>query len=131
MSSEKNTLVPSKINYRKTANLLELHYSDGTLLELEAELLRVYSPSADVRGHGEGNEVLQTGKKRVTLLDIKPAGSYAIKLCFDDGHDTGLYAWEYLYELGIHKEAFWKDYLRRIEEAGASREPSLISIKQL
>ena len=65
------------------------------------------------------------------MLDIQPSGTYAIKICFDDGHDSGLYAWDYLYELGSHKEAFWKDYLRRIEESGASREPSLISIKQL
>lgn len=131
MGSDQNTPIPKKVHYRKTANLLELHYSDGTLLELEAELLRVYSPSAEVRGHGEGNEVLQTGKKQVALLDIKPAGSYAVKLCFDDGHDSGIYPWEYLYELGRHKEAFWQDYLRRMTAAGASREPSLISIKQL
>lgn len=123
--------VPSNINYRKSANMLELSYADGTKLELEAELLRVYSPSAEVRGHGAGQETLQTGKKEVRVLDIQPSGSYAIKICFDDGHDSGLYAWEYLYELGRHKEAFWKDYLRRMEEAGASREPSLISIKQL
>lgn len=131
MSAEHNSPVPTKINYRKKANLLELHYADGTLLELEAELLRVYSPSAEVRGHGAGQEVLQTGKKFVALTDIQPSGSYAIKICFDDGHDSGLFAWDYLYELGRHKDAFWKDYLRRMEEAGASREPSLISIKQL
>lgn len=129
--SRTDTPLPTNINYRKSANLLELSYADGITLELEAELLRVYSPSAEVRGHGAGQETLQTGKKEVRILDIQPSGSYAIKICFDDGHDTGLYAWEYLYELGSHKDAFWADYLRRIDEAGASRESSLISIKQL
>lgn len=122
---------PSGIHYHKTRNTLELRYADGQSLELEAELLRVYSPSAEVRGHGAGQETLQTGKKEVRILDIQPSGSYAIKICFDDGHDSGLFAWEYLYELGQHKDAFWKDYLRRMEEAGASREPSLISVRQV
>jgi DUF971 family protein len=123
--------VPVDIKYRKKANLLELHYSDGSQLELDAEFLRVYSPSAEVKGHGEGSEVLQVGKKYVAISNIEPAGSYAIKISFDDGHDTGLYAWEYLYDIGQHKEAFWQDYLNRLESAKASREPTLISIKQL
>ena len=123
--------VPVDIKYRKKANLLELHYSDGNQLELDAEFLRVYSPSAEVKGHGEGSEVLQVGKKYVAISNIEPAGSYAIKISFDDGHDTGLYAWEYLYDIGQHKEAFWQDYLNRLESAKASREPTLISIKQL
>jgi len=123
--------VPVDIKYRKKANLLELHYSDGSQLELDAEFLRVYSPSAEVKGHGEGSEVLQVGKKYVAISNIEPAGSSAIKISFDDGHDTGLYAWEYLYDIGQHKEAFWQDYLNRLESAKASREPTLISIKQL
>ncbi len=123
--------VPVDIKYRKKANLLELHYSDGNQLELDAEFLRVYSPSAEVKGHGEGSEVLQVGKKYVAISNIEPAGSYAIKISFDDGHDTGLYSWEYLYDIGQHKEAFWQDYLNRLEAAKASREPTLISIKQL
>lgn len=122
---------PVNVHYRKKHQILELHYADGQVLELSAELLRVYSPSAEVRGHGEGNEILQTGKKYVALTDIQPAGHYAVKLCFDDGHDSGLYTWEYLYELGRHQDAFWQDYLRRLDVAGASREPSLISVKQL
>ncbi|WP_028301275.1 gamma-butyrobetaine hydroxylase-like domain-containing protein [Oceanospirillum beijerinckii] len=123
--------VPVDIKYRKKANLLELHYSDGQMFELEAEFLRVYSPSAEVRGHGEGSEVLQVGKKYVAITNIQPAGSYAIKITFDDGHDSGLYSWEYLYEVAQHKDAFWQDYLNRLEAGNASREPSLISIKQL
>lgn len=123
--------VPVKVNYRKKANLLELAYADGQQFELEAEFLRVNSPSAEVKGHGEGSEVLQVGKKYVTITDIQPAGSYAIKICFDDGHDSGLFSWEYLYEIGRHKEAFWQDYLRRLDDAGASREPLFISVKQL
>jgi DUF971 family protein len=123
--------VPMDIKYRKKANLLELHYSDGNLLELEAEFLRVYSPSAEVKGHGEGSEVLQVGKKYVAISNIEPAGSYAIKISFDDGHDTGLYSWEYLYDIGVHKESFWQDYLNRLKAVKASREPTLISIKQL
>lgn len=123
--------VPVDIKYRKKANLLELHYSDGQVFELEAEFLRVYSPSAEVKGHGEGSEVLQEGKKYVTIANIQPAGSYAVKITFDDGHDSGLYSWEYLYEVAQHKDAFWQDYLNRLAAANASREPSLISIKQL
>lgn len=123
--------VPVDIKYRKKANLLELHYSDGQVFELEAEFLRVYSPSAEVKGHGEGSEVLQVGKKYVTITNIQPAGSYAVKITFDDGHDSGLYSWEYLYEVAQYKDAFWQDYLNRLEAANASREPSLISIKQL
>lgn len=123
--------VPVDIKYRKKANLLELHYSDGQVFELEAEFLRVYSPSAEVKGHGEGSEVLQVGKKYVTIANIQPAGSYAVKITFDDGHDSGLYSWEYLYEVAQRKDAFWQDYLNRLAAANASREPSLISIKQL
>ncbi|OPX54487.1 DUF971 family protein [Oceanospirillum multiglobuliferum] len=129
--SDAPQLVPTDIKYRKKSNLLALTYADGTVYELEAEFLRVYSPSAEVKGHGEGSEVLQVGKKYVAIQNILPAGSYAIKIIFDDGHDSGLYSWDYLYEIGRHKEVFWQGYLKRLAEANASREPKLISIKQL
>jgi DUF971 family protein len=87
--------------------------------------LRVYSPSAEVRGHGPGQEVLQTGKKEVSISHIEPVGNYAIQLNFSDGHNTGLYSWDLLYDYGVHQEEMWKWYLRRMEEVGASREPAM------
>ena len=88
-----------------------------------AEYLRVYSPSAEVRGHGPGQEVLQVGKERVGIDSIKPVGNYAVRLCFDDGHDTGLYSWEELHWLGTHHERLWNDYLERLRAAGHRRRP--------
>ena len=107
--------------HRKTA-VLELKYGDGGIYTLPAELLRVYSPSAEVRGHGPGQEVLQTGKKDVKIADIEAVGNYGLKLHFDDGHNTGIYTWEYLRELALGREKFWHDYLQRLKAAGASRE---------
>ncbi|MGQ4878435.1 gamma-butyrobetaine hydroxylase-like domain-containing protein [Billgrantia sp. LNSP4103-1] len=122
---------PSKIHYHKNARELELSYADGESYRLPVEYLRVYSPSAEVRGHHPSQAVLQVGKKDVGLKDIEPVGRYAVKLAFDDGHDSGLYSWEYLHELAINQEAYWADYLERLEKAGASREPLGIEIKQL
>ncbi|WP_110686277.1 gamma-butyrobetaine hydroxylase-like domain-containing protein [Salinicola aestuarinus] len=123
--------VPNRVHYHKQQRALELGYPDGERFELPVELLRVYSPSAEVRGHGPGDEVLQTGKRHVGLLDITQAGRYALKLHFDDGHDTGLYTWAYLYDMARHQEDWWADYLARVERAGASREPSTIQIHQV
>lgn len=122
--------IPSAIKVRKSSRCLELTY-DGTVYALSFEFLRVYSPSAEVRGHGVGNEVLQWGKQDVTLLNIEPAGNYALKLIFDDGHDSGLYDWAYLHHLAIQQTTLWVDYLERLERAGQSRQSTSISFKSL
>jgi len=113
---------PTDIRLHKRSATLELRYLDGTGFTLPAELLRVYSPSAEVRGHGTGQEVLQTGKKFVKIDRIEPVGNYGIKLHFDDDHNTGIYSWDYLHELALGHEQLWQDYLQRMEKAGASRE---------
>jgi DUF971 family protein len=102
--------------------VLELSYDDGKRHRLSCEFLRVYSPSAEVRGHGPGQEVLQTGKMEVDIVSIEPVGNYAIKPVFSDGHDTGLYSWDYLYELGENQEKLWARYLERMAATGAQRE---------
>jgi len=117
------SLVPTEIKLHQVSRVLELTFNDGRTFRLPCELLRVYSPSAEVRGHGPGQEVLQVGKKEVTVNAIEPVGSYAVKLVFSDGHDTGLYTWDYLYELGSNQDRLWQGYLERLQEAGASREP--------
>lgn len=116
-------MIPTEITLHQQSKVLEIAFDDGACYKLPFELLRVYSPSAEVRGHGAGQETLQVGKRNVVLTDITPAGSYALKLTFDDGHDSGLYTWEYLYELGKYQDAMWHDYLAKLEAAGASREP--------
>jgi DUF971 family protein len=121
--------VPTEITLHQTSRLLEIAFSDGSVFKLSCELLRAYSPSAEVRGHGPGQEVLQTGKRDVQITAIEPVGTYAVKLVFSDGHDTGLYAWDYLYELGRDQEQLWRRYLRRLEEAGASRDP-VVPVRQ-
>jgi DUF971 family protein len=114
---------PTEIKLHQQSRLLEITFGDEVCYQLPYELLRVYSPSADVSGHGPGQEVLQTGKKAVGVSAVKPVGSYAVQIDFDDGHDTGLYTWEYLYKLGNNQDTFWQDYLNRLAAAGASREP--------
>ncbi len=116
---------PVSINLHRQSRTLELVYEGGEHHELSCELLRVCSPSAEVRGHGEGQEVLQTGKKLVSINEIKPVGNYAIQLVFDDGHDTGLYSWDYLWQLGSQREQYWQEYLDRLHAAGASRDPQV------
>jgi DUF971 family protein len=116
--------VPTEITLHQASRLLEVAFSDGQVFELPCELLRVYSPSAEVRGHGPGQEVLQVGKREVQITAIEPVGTYAVKLVFSDGHDTGLYSWDTLYELGRDREQLWQRYLRRLGEAGASRDPA-------
>lgn len=123
--------IPSRVHYHRKARELELGYTSGDTFLLPIELLRVYSPSAEVRGHGGDTAVLQVGKKFVGLQNITQAGNYALKLHFDDGHDSGLFTWNYLYDLGTYQDAYWRDYLQRLEEAGASREPLGIEIKQV
>lgn len=118
---DSKTPLPTEIKLHQKSRLLEIAFSDGKRFELPCEFLRVYSPSAEVRGHGPGQEVLQVGKKNVEITDIQPVGSYAVQLVFSDGHDSGLYSWDYLYDLGINQEALWQQYLARMKEGGASR----------
>lgn len=112
---------PVDIKLHQKSKILELSFDDGNTFELSCELLRVYSPSAEVRGHGPGQEVLQVGKENVNINAIEAVGNYAIKLDFDDGHNTGIYSWETLYQLGSNKDELWADYLARLEAAGKSR----------
>ncbi len=120
---DSKTPLPTEIKLHQKSRLLEIAFSDGKRYQLPCEFLRVYSPSAEVRGHGPGQEVLQVGKKNVEITDVQPVGSYAVQLVFSDGHDSGLYSWDYLYDLGVNQEALWQQYLARMSEAGASREP--------
>jgi DUF971 family protein len=106
------------IRMRRQSRLLEVSFDDGACHELPFEYLRVYSPSAEVRGHGPGQETLQLGKHEVDLRRIEAVGNYAVKLVFDDGHDTGLYTWGYLYELGVTRAARWQQYLERLQQLG-------------
>ena len=112
---------PTEINFHKLSRILELGFEDGSSFRLPVEYLRVYSPSAEVQGHGPGQEVLQVGKEDVNIERIEPIGHYAIKLVFDDNHDSGIYSWEYLHELGETYEARWQHYLERLEAAGHKR----------
>ncbi|MGC2518931.1 MAG: DUF971 domain-containing protein [Burkholderiales bacterium] len=114
--------IPTEIRLHQKSRVLEIMFSDGAHFELPFELLRVYSPSAEVRGHGPGQEVLQPGKKEVEISSLEPVGSYAVQPQFSDGHNTGIYSWDYLYELGTDHDALWRKYLERLESAGASRE---------
>ena len=117
-------MTPTEIKLHTESRELELVYAGGEAHRLSYELLRVLSPSAEVRGHGK--PILQTGKKFVTIRDVEPVGNYAIKITFDDGHDSGLYSWSYLHELCQNKDKLWNDYLQQLEQAGARREPSMI-----
>jgi DUF971 family protein len=120
----KNTPIPKEINLHQKSRLLELTFDDGEHFELSCEYLRVYSPSAEVRGHGPGEEVLQVGKADVNIDKIEPVGTYAIQLYFDDGHDTGIYSWEWLYHIGKNHERLWQEYLDKMEKAGQKRAPT-------
>ena len=115
---------PQKIVLHQKSKVLEIEFEGGEKFNLPCEYLRVYSPSAEVRGHGPGQEILQYGKEDVGIEQIEPQGFYAIKLSFDDGHNTGIYSWETLYDLGINYEDWWQDYLDRLEAAGRQRSSS-------
>ncbi len=115
----------NRIHYSRSRKLLELTFANGEDYSLSAEFLRVHSPSAEVRGHGPGEETLQTGKAAVGVTDIRPVGHYAIQLHFDDGHDSGIYSWDYLYTLATTEQRLWQRYLKQLEAAGASREPDI------
>lgn len=115
---------PVEIKLHSRSRVMEIAFDDGASFRLPFEFLRVYSPSAEVRGHGPGQEVLQVGKKDVDIVAIEPVGTYAIQPRFSDGHATGIYSWDYLYEIGANQDAMWQAYLERLEAAGASREAS-------
>ena len=119
---DRKTPIPTEITLHKKSRILELGFEDGSRYQLPAEFLRVYSPSAEVRGHGPGQETLQTGKRNVEITDLEGVGNYAVKPTFSDGHDSGIYSWDLLYDLGVNQEALWADYLARLENAGASRD---------
>ena len=114
--------VPTAITLHQKSRLMEIAFSDGRSFRLPFEFLRVYSPSAEVRGHGPGQEVLQAGKREVDVRSLEPVGSYAVQPMFSDGHSTGIYSWDYLYELGANQERLWREYLDRLAAAGASRD---------
>jgi DUF971 family protein len=120
----KETPYPTEIKLHQKSRLLEVSFSDGKIFRLPCEFLRVFSPSAEVRGHSPSQEVLQTGKKEVNINRIEPVGNYAIQLNFSDGHNTGLYSWDLLYDYGMHQDEMWQRYLDRMEKAGASRDPA-------
>lgn len=119
----KGVPTPTEITLHQKSRILEIAFEDGKRFSFPCEFLRVYSPSAEVRGHGPGQETLQTGKKEVNIDEIEAVGHYAIRPVFSDGHDSGIYSWDLLYDYGLHQDELWQDYLRRVEEAGAKREP--------
>jgi len=116
------TPTPESLTVHGASRVLEVGYSDGAQFRLPFELLRVYSPSAEVQGHGPGQEVLQYGKRNVEIVAVEPVGNYAIKPVFSDGHESGLFTWAYLYELGSQQEELWAQYLQRLEAAGVDRD---------
>lgn len=123
---EKDTPHPTALTVHTQSRVLEIGFDNGASFRLPFEYLRVYSPSAEVQGHGPGQEVLQTGKRDVNVTAVEPVGNYAILIRFSDGHDSGIYSWDLLYRLGAEQEALWQDYLRRLEAAGADRDTPML-----
>jgi DUF971 family protein len=113
---------PTALNVRTQSRVLEISFDDGKAFSLPFELMRVYSPSAEVRGHGKGQEILQTGKRQVGVDAVEPIGNYAVKPVFSDGHDSGIFTWDYLYRLGTNQTQLWSDYLSKLQAAGYSGE---------
>jgi DUF971 family protein len=118
----KNTPQPQDITVHGQSRLLEVSFANGEAFRIPFELMRIYSPSAEVQGHGPGQEVLQTGKRLVTLTDLEPVGNYAVKPIFSDGHDSGIFSWDYLYFLGTQQDELWDAYAKRLQEAGVQRD---------
>ncbi|KAI5915260.1 gamma-butyrobetaine hydroxylase-like domain-containing protein [Thauera sp. 2A1] len=123
---DQDTPLPTEITLHRKSRVLEIAFDDGTRFQLPFEFLRVYSPSAEVRGHGPGQETLQQGKRDVDVLSLEPVGNYAVKPGFSDGHDSGLYSWDYLYMLGREQERLWSEYLARLEREGGTRDPAKV-----
>ena len=120
-----NKVRPTDIKLHQKSRVLEIAFDDGSHFNFPCEYLRVYSPSAEVRGHGPGQEVLQLGKENVNIAQVEPVGTYAVCLHFDDGHNTGIYSWDWLHHLGINQESLWKEYIDRLAKAGHQRKPQV------
>lgn len=124
---DQNTPFPSDITLLSQSKLLEVSFDNGKSFSFPFEFLRVFSPSAEVKGHGPGQEVLQQGKAEIDITDLQPVGNYAVRPVFSDGHDSGLYSWDYLYKLGQEQDSLWQGYLERLAAAGGSRLPSEVA----
>ncbi len=122
--NDPSPLIPTAVKLHQLSRVLELEFADGQAFRLPYEFLRVHSPSAEVRGHGPGQETLQVGKREVTVGEVESVGHYAIRPTFSDGHDSGIYSWDYLHDLGMRQQELWQRYLDRMAQAGASREPA-------
>ena len=118
---------PESITLHGQSRVLEIGFADGSNFRIPFELMRIYSPSAEVQGHGPGQEVLQTGKRGVDVVDLEPIGNYAVKPVFSDGHDSGIFSWDYLYFLGSQQAELWQDYERRLQEAGVDRDAPMVA----
>ncbi len=121
------TPTPSALTVHTQSRVLEIAFSDGAEFKIPFELMRVYSPSAEVQGHGPGQEVLQTGKREVNVVELEPIGNYAVKPVFSDGHESGIFSWDYLYFLGSEQARLWADYLQRLEAAGVQRDAPMLA----
>ena len=113
---------PTALTVHNQSRMLEIAFSDGAQFSIPFELMRVYSPSAEVQGHGPGQEILQTGKREVNVVELEPVGNYAVKPVFSDGHESGIFSWDYLYKLGAEQQQLWDDYTRRLQAAGVARD---------
>ena len=118
---------PTALTVHKQSRLLEIAFSDGKAFKIPFELMRIYSPSAEVQGHGPGQEVLQTGKRDIDVVELEPIGNYAVKPVFSDGHESGIFSWDYLYYLGSEQDRLWDDYNRRLQSAGAQRDAPMVA----
>lgn len=124
---QKDSPTPTAMTVHNQSRLLEIAFSDGAAFKIPFELMRVYSPSAEVQGHGPGQEILQTGKREVDVVGIEPIGNYAVKPIFSDGHESGLFSWDYLYHLGADQDALWTAYQHRLETAGIDRDAPMLA----
>ncbi len=118
--------IPTALTVHSQSRVLEIAFSDGAEFRIPFELMRVYSPSAEVQGHGPGQEVLQTGKREVNIVELEPIGNYAVKPVFSDGHESGIFSWDYLYHLGTEQNRLWDDYNRRLQAAGRDRDAPMV-----
>lgn len=117
---------PTALTVHSQSRILEIAFSDGAQFKIPFELMRIYSPSAEVQGHGPGQEILQTGKREVNVVELEPIGNYAVKPVFSDGHESGLFTWDYLYHLGADQTQLWDDYERRLQAAGVARDAAMV-----
>ena len=117
---------PTALTVHSQSRILEIAFSDGAQFKIPFELMRIYSPSAEVQGHGPGQEILQTGKREVNMVELEPIGNYAVKPVFSDGHESGLFTWDYLYHLGADQTQLWADYERRLQAAGLARDALMV-----